>query len=138
MNPNRECRMCKIVGNHRTDILRIAKLVPNYKNFEMKEKDILGMYGITSYPKLDETLNHILPKIRSLTQHCPNCLLSVLRQSGIPMYLVNEFNYKEEVVNFWKIVNSEQDDSHLVVQASNFPNIFRKSILTNKGVMRYE
>jgi len=103
MNPNRECRMCEIMGEAQPDMSKLLAMLPTGESF--KKEDGFGSY---SYPGLDGAVNEIMPTLLEITNNCPMCIFSILRQRGLlPMY--QGFNLNEELKKFWAEINDRED-----------------------------
>jgi len=89
MNPDRECRMCP--EDDPADLKELIALLPD-PNEHIEYNEYGGTY-------LNQHLNTLVEdamiEIRKLTD-CPACILSALRQKGIPVPLVTTFDYRKE------------------------------------------
>lgn len=99
MNPDRGCRMCK----HPVKPLSLISLLPDSKQFLKVGKEYdSGEH----YEGWKDTYKEPLEKIKEECNYCPACVLAVLRQSKIPLYML-DFDYKKEVEEWWKEKNEE-------------------------------
>lgn len=106
-NPNRVCRICEGVD--------IAGLVKKYKaafvlhdnNLEMAEQTGCFDSHIVDWVGHPITME----KVRKDCGECPNCMLSLLRQSGLNRHYFSgfEFDYKEELAEWMKEKNAESE-----------------------------
>lgn len=88
LNPNRVCGLCGL--SNISDFVDKLKL-----HFEVKPDN--ENYGLDTIFWIGEKLT--LSDLRTWVEDCPNCLLSLIRQSGLLSYAYNEFHfdYKTEV-----------------------------------------
>ena len=79
MNPERICRMCRIVGSQQVPMTKLLKILPEGSpdNFCLE-------------------VEQALPKLRAATNGCPACMLAALRQAHINL-LFYDFNYGVEM-----------------------------------------
>ena len=99
MNPNRGCRMCK----HPIKPLSLVNLLPDPKQFLKVRKEYNNKY----YEGWKDTYKEPLETIKEECNYCPACILAVLRQSKVPLYML-DFDYKKEVEEWWKSKNEEE------------------------------
>ncbi len=100
LNPNRECGMCQIEECDQPKISVLLECLPEPKPYE-----IIDEYGYVCYPGFDKATELAMPELRRLTGGCPACILSALRQKGIPVPMVESFNYKNESENWLSALN---------------------------------
>ncbi len=81
-NSNRYCKLCELIGQTNN----IPELINKYKHYSLKP--------IISNEEQDEILTYI----KQDTGECPNCILTILRLSGLQLY---NFDYKEKLKRFW-------------------------------------
>lgn len=93
-NPQRKCRCCRFVDGVTQDIKDLIPLVPDLSDY----KDENGSFD----DLLTKEANKALITLREKTKNCPACIMAVIRQSGIPVTMVTEFKYKEELENVTK------------------------------------
>ena len=110
MNPARKCRMCEELDQ--VPLEKLIALLPNPENYikpiwgdNALSDDVLitGSYynGYEYTPELVAAID----ALRKKSQGCPACMLSVIRQSKIPVPVIRDFNYKKEVAEWWNKVN---------------------------------
>ena len=110
LNPNRKCRVCKKFGDDTPNLTgpQMVAMLPNIKEFER-----LDEWPSINGTKLHDVLKEKMEALRSAVDNCPACLLAAFRQAGICLYSVNEiFNYSNEMKEFWKDYNADQQDFH--------------------------
>lgn len=112
MNPDRECRMCKMVspGYERADFQPaplhvLIALLPNRfslvsKNHELQQAGVLT--------DTDGLLKSAIPVLRKATGNCPACMLAAIRQAGIPVPMAEDFNFTAEVKDIWNGINEDR------------------------------
>lgn len=105
MNPNRGCRMCVFVnGGNGTPIAEMLALLPDpITTSSLCELD-------SEYQKFAETVNASLAPIRLITDNCPACIMAAYRQKGIPIPMLNEFDFKKESAEVFSHHNQENAD----------------------------
>jgi len=94
MNPERQCRMCDIIGNEQKPISELKQLLPSPT---VKEND----WGESAYI-IDGSL---LENLRDATNNCPACILATIRQSGFQTGMY-EFSFEKECQKFWDEQNN--------------------------------
>lgn len=96
MNPNRECGMCDVVKNKPVPMKKLLQVTPT-----------------------TNATKELLEPLRGLTDNCPACILSALRQSGCTDYAL--FDYKKEVETFWAEVREQErqeDEAAILYEVS--------------------
>lgn len=93
-NPNRDCRLdC--------DTVDLPELIEKYKKQFITKEDSLGFITLVSKPDIKD--------IKNDTGNCPNCTLTILRCGELAYgYDKSEFNYQEELNNWWAEVNKQE------------------------------
>lgn len=93
MNPSRECRMCRQIDEQeQRQMYELIAVLPNPTIYRVED----GL-GLICYEGLEEAANSALPKLRKLAADCPMCVFAAIRQKGIPVPCVTDFNFKGEV-----------------------------------------
>ena len=108
LNPNRVCRMCKMVENEQRTIAELMEGLPVAADFLHERRDDYGVSYGRDFVGLDVAMNDALPKLREAAGNCPACILAALRQRGIPVPIVNGFNFSDECKAVWAHVNETQ------------------------------
>jgi hypothetical protein len=88
-NPNRACKLCEISGLSNN----IPELIEKYKKI------------VDEYKKHPTEIDQekLLNELRTDTECCPNCILTIIRCSGLNSALAfYTYNYKEELKSFWE------------------------------------
>lgn len=106
MNPDRICGMCNMLEIGAAPIESLIPMLPS------KDKCLKKMPGDEYLsPEFEyydsEMLNAALPKLREATSNCPACIMAAIRQSGIPVPAVSDFNFTEECNAIWTQINEE-------------------------------
>lgn len=96
-NPNRVCGIC---GETR-DFKELVKLVPDPERF--KTADEFGEYYSPS-----KEYDNVIVVVRETVDYCPVCTFSTLRQSSVPMYLIN-LDLKKELEEYWIEQNKDEE-----------------------------
>jgi len=78
-------------------------LLPNPKDFEGTDEP-----AWTDTSPLAKTVNASMKSLRDATGGCPMCILSALRQSGIPVPMASSFKFNQECDEIW----AEQNEEH--------------------------
>ena len=107
LNPNRKCGVCEAMGGTPVPMNELLNLLPDLKNFVVPVSDNFFSEE-DSYSMPEETAKEILIKLREATDGCPACIMAALRQKGIFLSLIPQFDYKEEMEDFWRSVHSQE------------------------------
>lgn len=105
MNPNRTCGYCDLLNQPQPEISDLLAILPDPK--EYVETDDENRNWWYSSIMLDTHLEEAMPKLRELAGNCPACIMSALRQKGIPVPMAQSFDFKVECQKIWDEVNSE-------------------------------
>jgi len=104
MNPNRECRVCKMVDSVQAPIAELMALIPDVKG-------TADQYGNVSYSEADIlSVKAALPALRDACGGCPACILSAYRQKGVHLGIVDEFDFTKEMKSIWTDINEARYD----------------------------
>lgn len=103
LNPQRECRMCKLADNKQPNLSWVMEILP--KTEQYKKTNPIAGFDMVEYPGFDEAFKSILPQLKRRAGDCPACILSAIRQAKIPVDMAEGFDYKTEVEAFWKDYN---------------------------------
>lgn len=99
-NPNRECGYCKLLEQEQPNIAELVAMLP--KPVVVIETDYCGEHYTWT------GIKEILPIIREKTGGCPACIMAVFRQGGIPIPLVEGFDFQKECQEIWSEFNRAQ------------------------------
>jgi len=103
-NPERECRVCKMVEGEQKAIAALMAVLP-----EPTTLHIEGEYDSKTYiDGAEKRLNESLPALRDLCDNCPACILAALRQKGILVPMATDFDFTNEMKSIWAEINQHQ------------------------------
>ena len=113
LNPERECRVCKLVHESRdTDFVKksvaeLCAILPDPTEYlhTFGESELVN----SSHKKLCNELALMLPVLKEAAGNCPACMMAALRQKKIPVPMVEGFCFKEEME---KIFSSKNDNAN--------------------------
>lgn len=118
MNPDRECRMCKMINMAQPDMKKLLALFPPMEQFEVERKAVLrdgynsSNIDLDDYPGYTEAVEKAFEQLKEETNGCPACILAVLRQTGT--FIGIPYDFKLESNRFFKEYNdarySEQEE----------------------------
>jgi hypothetical protein len=105
LNPARDCGICGFLCTGGTPLAELMALLPDPAQYmrHIPAEDLGEFLGeLPARDELDDeavrALTHaVLPKLRELTEDCPACILAALRQRGIPVPLVADFDFTTEL-----------------------------------------
>ena len=108
MNPNRDCRVCDLIGAAQVPISDLIAVLP--------DPTLLLQYD--TGPDGEDQGQHwedwgvdaAIEKLREMTEHCPACIMAALRQAGIPVPLASTFRFKKEMEDVWSDINARNGD----------------------------
>lgn len=111
-NPNRICRVCKMVDHDQKPMVDLLALLPDPRKFAEPMAIPDGypepdepFYG----PRLLTELIKVFPRLREATSECPGCIMAALRQKGIPLPLVADlFDFSTEMKDLWNEINNDR------------------------------
>jgi hypothetical protein len=96
-NPNRICRMCKMLDKVQKPTKELLDLLPDHD-----PSDLVFRFG-----ERNEPIEAGIDKLRKITEDCPACILAALRQKGIPVPATS-FDFEKECKSAWADFNDEQ------------------------------
>jgi uncharacterized Zn-finger protein len=103
-NPERECRMCDVLGVEQQPITNLMAVLPDPSEYVFDDEWGYGGYREDLFTATDA----VMPKLKDLASECPMCIMAALRQKGIPVNRVNSFDYKKEVAEIWETVREKE------------------------------
>lgn len=98
-NPNRECACCRFVDGTTKNIKDLISILPNPNDYKDEYGNFADALGLDA--------NEALVGLRAVTNDCPACIMAAIRQAGIPVPVVTDFKYKEELENVMAEYNNE-------------------------------
>lgn len=118
MNPNRECRVCKMVEDDRdadfvpVPLPSLIALLPDSSAFH-EAADAYGRWDEGSpyfqiSDKLQDAVAEALPALRKAAGDCPACIMAALRQAKIPVPMAEKFNFTAEMKEIWDGINEDK------------------------------
>jgi hypothetical protein len=124
LNPARVCKLClKNSDGAQADMAAMLAILPDPAQFMVTLPAEYVMGDTTdewlcirqesthiSDEAIKPALALAMPKLRELANECPVCILAALRQKGIPVPIVDGFNFKEELAEFWSGFNDAQEE----------------------------
>ena len=96
-NPNRECRVCKLIENEQKPIRDLIAVLPDIRGFNLNAGDNIDMLGDVDVERLSAEIGKSLGDLRGLAGGCPACMMAAFRQAGIPLWTATGFNYRDEM-----------------------------------------
>jgi hypothetical protein len=102
LNPARDCGICGFLnGGMAVSTADLMALLPDPAKFKRMVVSDPGEEWSYEYEETDDeglraATHAVLPKLRQLTDDCPACILAALRQRGIPVPVVTDFNWTTE------------------------------------------
>jgi len=107
LNPERECRVCKldVVDTDQRPINELRAGLPDVEQYRIEDTYGDG-YHYSEMMTVDA--NKALKELRELTD-CPACIMAAFRQAGIPIPLVTDFKYKDEMQEIWGEMNERSN-----------------------------
>jgi len=108
MNPDRKCGVCKQPVDIAAAISHIPDLLP-YKRttFEAGEMTFLGDWCWYEFP--DGWAENFIATLEDEVDGCPACMLAALRQAGVAAYVMQKFDFKKRLEDWWESVNLEME-----------------------------
>jgi len=102
-NPQRECRMCRVLFAQEQPSIEILKaILPNPDDFRHVEN-----WG-TVFVGIEKPLEAIFPVLREAAGNCPACIMAALRQKGIPVPC-SPLRFTDECREAWNDFNANQN-----------------------------
>jgi len=104
-NVNRECGICKLLKNDRSDIKSISEIALTMIKHKETSRECGGVIDITILNEAE-----VLDYIREKTNSCPNCILSVIKQirKNIDVWFPS-FKYKNEFEAMMQDINADRN-----------------------------
>jgi hypothetical protein len=106
LNPARDCGICGFLCTGGAALADLLALLPDPKAFVIHhpadkfyngiEWDEIEASDQPDDDALRDAVHAVLPKLREMTENCPACILAALRQKGIPVPVITDFNWATE------------------------------------------
>ena len=106
-NPNRLCGMCKMRELPQPELKDLMAILPDPEKY----KSLPDEFDSVSYIGLEEAVSKVYNKLFNEAEGCPACIMAALRQKGIPVPMVEEFNFTEECKSIWADINAANRDT---------------------------
>jgi len=106
LNPNRFCRVCNAIEAEQKSIAHLISVMPDPKEYIHRANDNCSWFT----DELTVASNAVLPDLRDMTENCPACIMAAIRQAGIPVPMVTDFDWTKEMASIWSEINSAQRD----------------------------
>ncbi len=109
MNPNRTCRVCGILEETQSPMPDLVACLPDHEAHR-EGPDEFGHehYRIT----LTTAANEALSKLRELAHNCPACIMAAIRQAHIPVTMVTDFSWTDEMAGVWSELNASNAERY--------------------------
>jgi hypothetical protein len=106
LNPERACGMCEQAGEQpapaKEQLAAVVALVPKLEDFNAAWLDGEKYTDTTAAA---EALRAIWGQIVEPLNHCPACIMAVLRQAKFPLPMVDWWSYTDACKEFWRPIN---------------------------------
>lgn len=112
LNPNRVCRMCDAIEECAPtpeQLAALVALVPNIDTFKSKFDD--EGYSIDT-DAAAKALHEVWDRIVEPLNHCPACIMAVLRQAKFPLPIADWWSYTDACEKFWEPINTAKCVEH--------------------------
>lgn len=112
MNPARTCRVCALISEGTGDeasapLADLMTLLPD--NVAFTCHDSMGN-APPAYKAFCANLDAAVPMLRKAANGCPACFMAALRQKGIPVPMVDSFDFKAEMQQIFSDRNEFRQD----------------------------
>ena len=111
MNPKRVCGVCKMLEEVQQGINHLILQLPSPSDYihEYHEPDI----DVVSFvDELTVAANKALPGLREEANNCPACIMAAIRQAGIPVPMVTDFDFKADMEEVWSCINDANSHAY--------------------------
>jgi hypothetical protein len=93
MNPDRQCRVCILLGVGQVDLGDLVAMLPDPANY-------------TNHEMLIDDANEAAERVRGAAR-CPMCTFAAIRQSAA-FSVVTDFDFKAEMKAMWDEINDRE------------------------------
>ena len=102
LNPNRICNVCgKLLEVKQAPMRDLLCILPDADKYFYEDE-----CGFISCDGLSDVVEIYMPILRDATNNCPACIMAALRQSNIPVPMVDSFNFTDEMASIWADINN--------------------------------
>lgn len=113
MNPNRVCRVCRMITGEvqpRRPVKELVAILPKHpRSYYEGAQDEDGT--IFPHPNAESEVANALVELRKAYNDCPACIMAALRQAGIPVHCAKGFDFKKEMQSIWDDINNAKLES---------------------------
>lgn len=120
MNPERECRCCKLVADSRdmnfeaTPVKNLSALLIPIKTKSERLQPLYNQDRHETAWKLEKEISTeiaaVVPTIREAVAGCPMCFFAAIRQSGLSPYQVDGFDLKAEMAEILQGIRDDEEN----------------------------
>jgi len=96
--------MCAIMDEKQPDMNLLVAILPKDIAAEIQSEGWLSNKNI-------ERVQEALPALREAAENCPACIMAALRQAGIPVPAIKDFNFKNECDEMWAKFNESRREA---------------------------
>jgi hypothetical protein len=107
MNPQRICGVCGLLEEAQEPMKALRAVLPN-PNVFVDANDPEGW--VLGGPEWEAAIGTALERLREISHNCPACILAALRQQGIPVPAVKDFDFTAEMKAVWGEVNKQNQE----------------------------
>ena len=101
-NPDRVCRVCGMVEGTQKPIAELLALLPDVESIGDSRLCPAGS---------EQLVESAMKGLRDACENCPACIMAALRQKGIPVPMVESFDFTKEMKSLWNDINDEKRGS---------------------------
>jgi len=107
MNPDRECGMCRKIGEDQEPMANLLNILPDLDAVIQSDRDKFGIISELSEdgPRL---IDKGIDRLRDATKGCPACMLAAIRQKELVG--MHDWDFTAACKEFWSMVNEANDD----------------------------
>jgi hypothetical protein len=93
MNPNRACGVCRLLDVEQGPLAPLLESLPNPAEYQEFDE-----FGCVEFRLgFRDAVRTGVAKVREATNNCPACLMAAIRQRGIPMTELPDFDWEKEI-----------------------------------------
>lgn len=108
MNPDRTCGVCNLLEEHQRPLAPLVAMLPDPSGHRTVDEFDLVSFDAA----LTADANKALEALRDEANNCPACILAAIRQRGIPVPMVTDFDFSAEMRSVWSDVNERAMDCY--------------------------
>lgn len=97
LNPKRKCGVCVMLTEEQPTMAALRK---PFAGIELTKDE----WGNVSFDT--GAVDLALAQVREVSNNCPACIMAAIRQSGIPVPAVSDFNFTKEMRSVWSDINN--------------------------------